>query len=65
MNSNSSVASRLQPLQRQEIAVKVLAQQEPITEIAKEKQVSRKFVYQQKGHWFRRMGEVKPLPSMS
>ncbi len=48
MNSNSSVASRLQPLQRQEIAVKVLVQQEPITEIAKEKQVSRKFVYQQK-----------------
>ncbi len=42
MNSNSSVASRLQPLQRQEIAVKVLAKQEPITEIAKEKQVSRK-----------------------
>ena len=48
MNSTSSVASRLQPLQRQEIAVKVLAQQEPITDIAKEKQVSRKFVYQQK-----------------
>ncbi len=48
MNSTDSVASRLQPLQRQQIAVKVLAQQEPITEIAKEKQVSRKFVYQQK-----------------
>ncbi len=48
MNSTSSVASRLQPLQRQQIAVKVLSQQEPITEIAKEKQVSRKFVYQQK-----------------
>ena len=48
MNSTDSVASRLQPLQRQQIAVQVLAQQEPITEIAKEKQVSRKFVYQQK-----------------
>lgn len=47
MNSTSCVASRLQPLQRQEIAVKVLAKQEPITEIAKEEQVSRKFVYQQ------------------
>ena len=47
MNSTSSVASGLQPLQRQEMAVKVLAKQEPITEIAKEEQVSRKFVYQQ------------------
>ena len=48
MNSSSSVASRLQPLQRQEIAVKVLAKQEPITQIASQEQVSRKFVYQQK-----------------
>ncbi len=48
MNSTDSVASRLQSLQRQEIALLVLAQQEHITEIAKEKQVSRKFVYQQK-----------------
>ncbi len=47
MNS-SSVASGLHPLQRQEIAVKVLSQQEPITQIAQEEQVSRKFVYQQK-----------------
>ncbi len=48
MNPSSSVASRLQPRHRQEIAVKVLSQQEPITQIAKEEQVSRKFVYQQK-----------------
>ena len=48
MNSSSSVASRLQPLQRQEIAVKVLAKQEPITQIANQEQVSRKFIYQQK-----------------
>lgn len=47
MNSTSSVASGLQPLQRQAMAVKVLAKQEPITEIAKKEQVSRKFVYQQ------------------
>ncbi|WP_019506146.1 hypothetical protein [Pleurocapsa sp. PCC 7319] len=47
MNSTSSVASGLQPLQRQAMAVKVLTKQEPITEIAKEEQVSRKFVYQQ------------------
>ena len=48
MNSTDSVASSLQPRHRQQIAVKVLSQQEPITQIAKEKQVSRKFVYQQK-----------------
>ncbi len=47
MNPSFSVASRLHPIQRQEIAVKVLTKQEPITEIAKEEQVSRKFVYQQ------------------
>ena len=47
MNSTDSVASSLQPLQRQQIAVKVLSQQEPITQIAQEEQVSRKFVYQQ------------------
>ena len=47
MNSTFSVASHLQPRHRQEIAVKVLSQQEPITQIAQEKQVSRKFVYQQ------------------
>ena len=46
MNSTFSVASHLQPSHRQEIAVKVLSQQEPITQIAQEKQVSRKFVYQ-------------------
>lgn len=48
MNSTDSVASRLQPLQRQQIAVKVLSQQEPIRKIAHQEQVSRKFVYQQK-----------------
>ncbi len=47
MNSTFSVAFHLQPRHRQEIAVKVLSQQEPITQIAQEKQVSRKFVYQQ------------------
>jgi hypothetical protein len=46
--NSSSVASGLQPLQRQELAVKVLATQEPITRIAQQEKVSRKFVYQQK-----------------
>ena len=48
MNPSSSVASRLHPLQRQEIAVKVLTKQEPVTQIAHQEQVSRKFIYQQK-----------------
>ncbi len=48
MNPSSSVASRLQPLHRQEIAVKVLSKQKPITQIANQEQVSRKFIYQQK-----------------
>ena len=48
MNLSNCVASGLHPLQRQEIAVKVLTKQEPITQIAQQKQVSRKFIYQQK-----------------
>ena len=48
MNPSPSVASRLHPLQHQEIAVKVLTKQEPITQIANQEQVSRKFIYQQK-----------------
>lgn len=48
VNSSSSVASRLQPHHRQEIAVKVLSKQEPISHIAHQEQVSRKFLYQQK-----------------
>ena len=48
MNSSASVASRLQPHHRQELALTVLSQQEPITQIASQEQVSRKFLYQQK-----------------
>ncbi len=48
MNPSNCVASGLHPLQRQEIAVKVLTKQEPVTQIAQQKQVSRKFIYQQK-----------------
>ena len=47
MNS-SSVASGLHPNERQELALKVLSKQELITQLAKKKQVSRKFLYQQK-----------------
>ena len=48
MNPSSSVASRLQPRYRQELAINVLSKQEPISHIAKQEQVSRKFLYQQK-----------------
>jgi hypothetical protein len=48
VNSSSSVASRLQPRHRQELAAKVLLKQEPISQIATQEQVSRKFLYQQK-----------------
>ncbi len=47
MNS-SSVASGLHPLQRQQLAVQVLSKQEPISQIAQQEQVSRKFLYQHK-----------------
>ncbi len=48
MNLSSSVASRLQSHQRQQLALDVLSKQEPISQIAKQEQVSRKFLYQQK-----------------
>ena len=48
MNSSFSVAYRLQPLHRQQLAVQVLSQQEPISHLANREQVSRKFLYQQK-----------------
>ena len=48
MNSFSSVASALQPRHRQELAINVLSKQESVSEIAKQEQVSRKFLYQQK-----------------
>ncbi len=46
MNPSSSVASHLQPRYRQELAINVLSKQESISHIAKQEQVSRKFLYQ-------------------
>ena len=48
MNPSNCVASSLQPHHRQELALNVLSKQEPISQIAKQEQVSRKFLYQQK-----------------
>ena len=47
MNSSSSVASGLQPLHRQDLAVKVLSKKEKISHLAHQEGVSRKFLYQQ------------------
>src|SRR4051812_32597393 len=43
----SSPAQRLLPAQRQELAVQVLAGTHPVAELARQHQVSRKFLYQQ------------------
>ena len=48
MNSYSSVASRLRPRQRQELAIKILSKHQPISHLAQQEQVSRKFLHQQK-----------------
>jgi phosphopentomutase len=48
VNPSSSVASALQPHHRQELAINVLSKQESVSQIAKQEQVSRKFIYQQK-----------------
>ena len=49
MNSTASVAATLPPETRQKIAIEALAKAKPISHLATEHQVSRKFVYQQ-GH---------------
>ena len=48
MNPSHCVASHLHPRQRQKLAIKVRSKQEAVSQIAQEKQVSRKFLYQQK-----------------
>ena len=48
MNSSVCVASGLCSSHRQGLAVKVISKQEPLSQIARNEQVSRKFLYQQK-----------------
>ena len=48
MNSAVCVASGLPSSHRQQLAVKVISSQEPVSHIARNEQVSRKFLYQQK-----------------
>jgi len=49
VNSVSSVAASLPPDIRQDIAIQVLSKSKPVSQVAAEHQVSRKFIYQQ-GH---------------
>jgi hypothetical protein len=49
MNQTFSPAAQLKPYQRQKIALRVLTKKEPISGIAEEEGVSRKFLYKQ-GH---------------
>ncbi len=44
----TSVAATLPPTERQHLAIRVLAHTEPVSQLAREYQVSRKFAYQQK-----------------
>ncbi len=47
MNSAVFVASSLSSSHRQQLAVKVISKQEPVSHIARKEKVSRKFIYQQ------------------
>ena len=47
MSQPTSVAASLAPAQRKNLAIKVLAKNEPLTHLAAREKVSRKFLYQQ------------------
>ena len=49
MSSDSSVAATLRPETRQRIALEALAKSKPISHLATDYEVSRKFVYEQSG----------------
>ena len=48
MNRTASIAASLAPEHRKNLAIKVLAKNEPITHLAAREKVSRQFLYQQK-----------------
>ncbi len=48
MSQKPSIAALLDPGQRKKLAIKVLTKSQSITNLAREEQVSRKFLYQQK-----------------
>ena len=47
MSPASAVAANLSPTTRKEIAIQAIARTVPITHLADQRQVSRKFIYQQ------------------
>jgi hypothetical protein len=47
MSSNPSVAASLPPNTRQKLGIGMMAKTKPVSQLAAEHQVSRKFVYQQ------------------
>jgi hypothetical protein len=47
MSPSLSIAANLSPIIRQKLAIEVLAKSKPVSNLAAEHQVSRKFVYQQ------------------
>jgi hypothetical protein len=49
MSSNPSVAASLPPNIRQKLGIGMVAKIKPVSQLAAEHQVSRKFVYQQDG----------------
>jgi hypothetical protein len=61
--ATNSLAKTLSPEQRQQLGVQALAGMVPITELAEQSQVSRKFVYQQKSIATEALGSAfQPLP---
>ena len=48
MSQKPSIAALLHPEQRKKLAIKILTKNQSVTDLAKEEQVSRKFLYQQK-----------------
>jgi hypothetical protein len=47
MSPSLSIAANLSPIIRQKLAIEVLAMKKPVSDLAAEHQVSRKFLYRQ------------------
>jgi hypothetical protein len=60
----SCPAKQLLPCQRQELAIKVLAGTQPVSQMARQLQISRKFLYQQAGTARHALGQAFNPPRM-
>ena len=63
MTEPPSVAASLPPASRQSLAVEMLSKTEPVSHIAEQHQVSRKFLYQQKQKASEALEKAFALPS--